>query len=162
MNPYKISTLLFAKDWQNRILLMQRRKAPNLGLWSPPGGKLEMSTGESPFECAVREAKEELGLELDHSSLHLFSMIAEKAYEAHTHWLMFMFEIKPVLETLPKEIDEGPFQFFSRNEIDELAIPETDRTLVWPFYDHHRDGFTAIRANFDSQNNVELVVEESL
>ena len=39
---------------------------------------------------------------------------------------------------------------------------DSDKTLVWPFYDNHRSGFTAIRASFDSANNVEIVVEESL
>ncbi|MGB0370518.1 MAG: NUDIX hydrolase [Opitutales bacterium] len=162
MTPYKISTLLFAQDSSKKILMMQRRKAPNYGLWSPPGGKLEMAIGESPYECAAREAHEELGLTLSHNDLHLFSMVAEKAYEGNTHWLMFMFQIKPTLNSLPKEIDEGPFQFFTRQEIDEISIPETDKTIVWPFYDRHLDGFTAVRASFDSDNNVELVVEESL
>ena len=142
--------------------MIQRRKAPNLGCWSPPGGKLEMAIGESPHQCAAREAEEELGLKLSHENLHLFSMVAEKAYEGSTHWLMFMFLIKPPIDMLPPEIEEGPFQFFSRAEIESLQIPETDRTIVWPFFDQHREGFTALRASFDSANNVEIVVEESL
>ena len=121
-----------------------------------------MLTGESPHQCAAREAEEELGLRLTHDDLHLFSMVAEKAYEGSTHWLMFMFLIKPPIDVLPPEIEEGPFQFFSREEIETLQIPETDRTIVWPFYDKHRDGFIALRASFDSVNNVEIVVEESL
>lgn len=162
MTPYKISTLLFARDVENRILMIRRRKAPNSGLWSPPGGKLEMASGESPYECAIRESHEEIGVPLKTEDLHLFSMVAEKAYEGSTHWLMFMFEIKPRLSVLPNEISEGPFQFFSREEIETLPIPETDRTIVWPFFDKHLEGFTAVRASFDSDNNVELVVEESL
>jgi len=54
--PFKISCLLFAKDLDSKLLLIKRNKSPNKGLWSPPGGKLEMESGESPFECARREA----------------------------------------------------------------------------------------------------------
>ena len=54
---YKISCLLFAKNNVGEILLIQRKKKPNRGYWSPPGGKLEMDIGESPFECAIREAR---------------------------------------------------------------------------------------------------------
>jgi len=44
--PYKISVLVFLFDKAGKFLLIQRRKAPNLGCWSPIGGKLETSIGE--------------------------------------------------------------------------------------------------------------------
>ena len=57
--PFKISVLVFVKDKNGRLLLIRRAKEPNKDCWSPIGGKLEMVGGESPFECAVRETKEE-------------------------------------------------------------------------------------------------------
>ena len=75
---FKISCLLFLQDKDSRILLLQRKKPPNLNLWSPPGGKLEMSTGESPFECAKREALEEVGIDLADQDLNLFGYVSEK------------------------------------------------------------------------------------
>ena len=65
MIPFKISVLVFLRDGAGRLLLIKRRKAPNLGCWSPIGGKLEMGRGESPFECAARETKEEVGLDAE-------------------------------------------------------------------------------------------------
>src|SRR2546425_9709494 len=62
--PYKISTLLYCFDDQDKVLLLERRKEPNLGLWSPCGGKLNTETGESPYACAFREAAEEIGLRI--------------------------------------------------------------------------------------------------
>ena len=45
--PHKISTLLYCFDERGRVLLMERAQEPNLGLWSPCGGKLDTAAGES-------------------------------------------------------------------------------------------------------------------
>jgi len=82
---------LLLENTAGEHLLLLRAKPPNLGIWSPIGGKLEMALGESPFECAIRETFEETGLRIGTEDLHLFSMIAEKAYEGQSHWLMFLF-----------------------------------------------------------------------
>ena len=149
---FNISCLLFAKDADSRILMLQRLKSPNKGFWSPPGGKLEMALGESPYECAKRESYEELGLELHDDDLNLFGYVSEKNYEGGGHWLMFLFEIIPSLHALPEAINEGCFKFFSRSQIDSLRIPQSDHELVWPFYDKRGQGFWGIRANFDAQS----------
>ena len=132
--------------------MLQRSKSPNKGFWSPPGGKLEMALGESPYECAKRESCEELGLELHDDDLNLFGYVSEKNYEGGGHWLMFLFEIIPSLRALPEAINEGSFKFFSRSQIDSLLIPQSDHELVWPFYDKRDLGFWGIRANFDAQS----------
>ncbi|HEY2662425.1 MAG TPA: NUDIX hydrolase [Caulobacteraceae bacterium] len=43
------------------VLLIQRGKAPRLGQWSIPGGRMEF--GESVHAAALRELKEETGIE---------------------------------------------------------------------------------------------------
>jgi len=92
--PYRIAVLVFLENAAGEHLLLLRAKAPNKGVWSPIGGKLEMATGESPFECAVRETREETGFRIGVADLHLFSVIAEKAYEGQSHWLMFLFRCR--------------------------------------------------------------------
>jgi 8-oxo-dGTP diphosphatase len=158
--PYKIAVLVFLENAEGRHLLLLRAKAPNKGCWSPIGGKLEMGTGESPFECAVRETREETGLEVGTGDLHLFSIIAEKAYEGHAHWLMFLFRCRRPLPGLPPDITEGRFGFFTREEIGSLEIPETDRAALWPTYDQHRERFVALRADCAPGKPVRVVVEE--
>jgi len=157
---YKIAVLVFLENQSGEHLLLLRAKAPNLGVWSPIGGKLETALGESPFECAVRETREETGFEITTSDLHLFSMIAEKAYEGESHWLMFLFRCRKPLDTLPPEMSEGRFGYFSREAINKLAIPETDRSALWPIYDRYRDSFVALKADCAPGSPVKIDIEE--
>ena len=160
--PFKISSLIFINNKKGDLLLIRRRKAPNKGCWSPIGGKLDMEIGESPYECAIREAREEVNLELNDKDLNCFGYISEKSYEGSGHWLMFLFNATVSLEILPPAIDEGAFAFFSRSAIYSLNIPETDKKLLWPYYDSHRNGFIGLRANCDPSNAIELFEELSI
>lgn len=160
--PFKISVLVFLQDTDGRLLLIRRTKAPNKDCWSPVGGKLEMAIGESPFECAVREVFEETGLHIDTPDLHLFGMVSEKSFEGNGHWLMFLFDCKKPLPALPPAIDEGNFAFFAREAIAALKIPPSDHHLIWPYYDSHREGFVALRADCQPGRELEIVVEQSL
>ncbi len=141
--PYKIATLLYAFNDRGEVLLLERAQEPNRGLWSPCGGKLRTETGESPYACACREAAEELGLKLAPGDLHLTGLASEHGYQGQAHWLMFLFEIKPPLKSLPPPHREGRFAFFSRAELDSLSIPQTDREQLWPLFWEHRGGFFA-------------------
>ncbi len=160
--PFKISVLVFLHDRSGRLLLIQRRKAPNLGCWSPIGGKLEMARGESPLECALRETEEETGLVVQPEHMKLFAYVSEKAYEDATHWLMFLFNCETSLASLPEAIDEGAFAFFTREAINTLDIPETDRQLVWPWYDTHRERFIALRADCRDPDNLKIAIEREV
>ena len=157
--PYKISVLVFLENTVGELLLLLRAQQPNLGVWTPLGGKLEMATGESPFECAVRETAEETGLRISPEDLHLFAMIAEKAYQGETHWLMFLFRCKQPIAALPPDITEGKFAFFTREQIKDLPIPETDKAALWPIYDQYRDSFVALKADC-ARSPIVITVEQ--
>jgi 8-oxo-dGTP diphosphatase len=158
--PHKIAVLVFLENAAGEHLLLLRAKPPNLGVWSPIGGKLETALGESPHECAVRETHEETGHVITTADLHLFGMIAEKAYEGESHWLLFLFRCRKPIDALPPAMHEGRFGFFSRAQIDTIPLPETDRTALWPIYDRHRDHFVAFRANCDPAQPLKIVIEE--
>jgi len=157
--PYKISVLVFIENRAGEQLLMLRAKQPNLGVWTPIGGKLEMATGESPLQCAVRETEEEAGMVVREEDMHLFAMIAEKAYQGETHWLMFLFRCKIPIDGLPPDMVEGRFAFHSREAIKRLAIPETDQAALWPIFDQYRDGFVSLRADC-SISPIKITVEQ--
>lgn len=61
MQRYSINLFV---DSSNRLLLLKRSNGSEFapGLWGFCGGKIE--SHETPFQCSRREAKEELGLEL--------------------------------------------------------------------------------------------------
>ena len=141
--PYKIATLLYCFSEREEILLLERVHEPNAGFWSPCGGKLHMDTGESPYACACREAQEELDISISPSDLHLTGMVSEHGYQGHTHWLMFLFEIKRRLTALPPVHREGRFQFFPREALAGLKIPQTDLERIWPWFWQYRGGFFA-------------------
>lgn len=159
--PYKIAVLVFLENAAGEHLLLLRAKPPNLGIWSPIGGKLDTATGESPFECAVRETQEETGFTITAGDLHLFAIIAEKAYEAQSHWLMFLFRCRRPIPGLPADMEEGKFGFFSRATIEStLPIPETDRRALWPIYDQYRDRFVALKADCAPGQPVHIEIEQ--
>jgi 8-oxo-dGTP diphosphatase len=158
---FKISCLLFIRNSKNQFLLLKRNKSPNKGTWSPPGGKLDMSVGESPFECAKREALEETGLVLADSDLSLFGYVSEKGYENACHWLMFLFDCKKIISETPKAFEEGYFGFFDRADIENLKIPDSDHRLVWPFFDSRTQGFWGVRADCTDPNEINIKIESN-
>lgn len=140
--------------------MILRNKAPNKGNWSPIGGKLETSIGESPFECAARETREETGHEVSPADFHMFAMIAEKAYEGQSHWLIFLFRCSKPIMSLPTTIEEGCFAFYHRSEIEALSIPETDRTALWKIWDQYRDGFVSLNVDCSKGMPLDIKIEQ--
>jgi 8-oxo-dGTP diphosphatase len=159
--PFKISTLLFVFNAADEILLMRRQQEPNLGLWSPAGGKLKMNMGESPYVCACREAEEEAGFVLNPSDLHLNGIISEQGYEGQAHWLMFLFEVKPKFDILPPPHPEGVFSFFPASALADLPIPQTDREQIWPMFWKYRGGFFSAHCVCHPDGHNEWTIEES-
>jgi 8-oxo-dGTP diphosphatase len=160
--PYKIATLLFCFNKRDEVLLLERAREPNKGLWSPCGGKLHTDEGESPYACACREASEEIGLRVSRADLHLTGIISEHGYEGEAHWLMFLFEVTRRLNRVPLPHGEGKFQFFSRRAISRLKIPITDREKIWPMFWKHRGGLFAAHCHCYPRRPNQWTLEESI
>ena len=159
--PYKIATLLYCFNERDEVLLLERLQAPNQGLWSPPGGKLKTETGESPHACACREAEEEMGLSLAPTDLHLTGLVSEHGYQGQSHWLMFLFEVRPKLTAVPPPCLEGRFAFYSRPMLATLALPRTDLEKLWPWFWAHRGGFFAAHCRCQLDETHEWTLAES-
>jgi 8-oxo-dGTP diphosphatase len=160
--PYKIATLIYCFNEADEVLLMERAQEPNLGMWSPCGGKLHTDQGESPHACACREAQEELGLRLVPSDFRLTGLVTERGYQGQSHWLMFLFELMPRIATLPPAHREGRFEFFPRKALSSLRIPKTDLERIWPWFWQHRGGFFAAHCFCHADGVNEWTLEESM
>ena len=160
--PYKIATLLYCFNEQDEVLLLERAQEPNLGMWSPCGGKLHTDVGESPYACACREAQEELDVTISASDLHLAGLVSEHGYQGQSHWLMFLFELKRKLLTTPAPHREGKFQFFPRAALAGLKLPQTDRERIWPWFWEHRGRFFAAHCHCQADGRNEWKLEESV
>lgn len=159
--PHQIATLLYCFNPAGDVLLLHRHQEPNLGLWSPCGGKLHSALGESPHQCACREAGEEMGLRLQPQDLHLTGVVSEHGYAGQAHWLMFLFEVRRPVVAVPPPIREGVFAFHPPAALEALPLPITDREHLWPLFWRHRGGFFAAYAHGHPDGRYVWSLEES-
>ncbi len=166
--PYKLACLCDLRDEKGRVLLLRRKRSPNLGLCSPIGGKLDMHTGESPAQCARREIMEEAGIDIPLDRLHLGGLISETAFEGKGHWLLFYYRVLGTVKVEAKEIPEGTLEWHEPDAIDGLELPDTDREVIWPMIRRHepprpgaRPGFFVIHIDC-SEGGVRWTVHQEL
>lgn len=119
-------TLCYLFD-ADRVLLLKRTRPPQQGLWSPPGGKLEL--GESPEECVIREMREETGLTISEPELRAIVTVFDAAWPIH--WLLMVFRADIHSGTLIPDSDEGEVRWIRLNDLDAYERPHADRTY-WP------------------------------
>ena len=127
----KLATLLYIHNSKGEYLLMNRKKNPNKGLLSPPGGKLHTDEAESPSACAVREAMEECSMKTAESDWSLTGIITEKNFPDAGNIMIFLMSYKHAYDILPAPCNEGDFTFVGPDEIMNMDIPETDRQFIW-------------------------------
>ena len=112
---------------------MHRRKEPNLGLWTAPGGKIEV--GESPHETARREMSEETGLEIE--ELHLRGLCTQVSLVPEWQWLQFIFVTTRFHGDVKADRREGDLAWVPLEEYLSLPTPQADarlydHTCLWP------------------------------
>lgn len=145
----KLATLLYIKNSEGDYLLLKRAKNPNMGFLSPPGGKLKTDIAESPFQCAVREASEECGIDSKTNDWKLLGIVTEKNYPNIGNIMMFLLEYNKPLDKLPADFAEGSFEFVPQSEIMKAPIPESDKLFIWNFVLGNNDTFFSISIDCD-------------
>jgi ADP-ribose pyrophosphatase YjhB (NUDIX family) len=118
----------------DRVLLVQRRNPPRVGSWSLPGGIQEI--GETIEDCALREVKEETGLEI--TSLKLIDVVDSIIYDALKkvlyHYTLVDFSASVIAGKLSPGDDAIAVNWFSVAEIRDMDLwSETERIILEGF-----------------------------
>ncbi len=113
---------------QRSVLLVKRGRPPFAGLWSLPGGKLE--AGEAPREAALRELKEETGLEGDIDGvLDKVEISPPEADAARYRLTVFYGRAR---DGEPRAAgDAEAAEWVSLEDIEDLPMTEGTRALIW-------------------------------
>ena len=120
--------MVMIQDTDAGKVLMQNRKLKYPG-WSFPGGHVEK--GESFYDCAVREIKEETGLDI--SNLKYCGVVHWVNRENDERYLCFMYKTTEFEGELIAETDEGE-QFWIG--IDELFTTPKEKFSAARYYAH--------------------------
>ena len=106
---------------EGKVLLVRRANQPGYGLWSVPGGYVDR--GEVVEEAAVREVREETGLEVEVDRLvGLYSEAGRSVIVAAFSGVERGGELKPG----PEALDLG---FFALGNLPNMAFPGDSRIL---------------------------------
>jgi len=118
----RIANLLAIQN--DQVLLLQK---PRRGWYVAPGGKME--SGESIYEAAIREFKEETNV--TPKQVHLkgvYTMVIKEGEKQVDEWMLFTF-IATEIEGEPfKETREGILSWQPVDQLKFLPMAEGDRT----------------------------------
>ncbi|MCH8983258.1 MAG: NUDIX hydrolase [Acidobacteria bacterium] len=107
-----------------KILLIKRRNEPGKGLWAVPGGKVEY--GETLRDAAVREVKEETGLDIVVGPL----IWSGESISAHGHLVLIDFLGSVLGGELAASDDAEQALWVDVEKANELALTPTMHDLL--------------------------------
>ncbi len=103
-----------------KILLHYKKRGHGMGYWNGVGGKLE--EGETPEECAIREAREEMG-----ANIKNIKQVGELFFYdvSDVDWHVWVFRAE--LDGEPQESDESIPEWFDIVNIPYCNMWEDDK-----------------------------------
>jgi len=114
-NP-RVAAVVFVADG-DRVLLVKRKVPPEQGRWALAAGFVEF--GEPPEAAALRELKEETGLDI------VIERMLALSFNAVDKVIVILYQGRSVGGTLAGGDDVEEARWFSRDELPELAFEST-------------------------------------
>ena len=150
-----INTTLCYIEKDGAYLMIHRVKKKNdmnQDKWVGVGGKLE--EGESPFDCARREIKEETGLSVNNLNYRGIITFVSDLYGTE---YMHLFTSTEYEGDIDFDCDEGKLEWVKKEIIPTLPIWEGDKI----FFDllEKEDRFFSLKLSYVGDNLVEHVLE---
>ena len=111
--------IVFTKESTPKVLLIERGSDPFKGCWAFPGGFLDMD--ETTDECAIRELKEETGLEVtDIQQIGTYSKV-DRDPRGRTITVAYLAVVESPMEVKGQD-DAAKAQWFPIDALPELAF----------------------------------------
>jgi ADP-ribose pyrophosphatase YjhB (NUDIX family) len=110
---------------EGRVLLVKRGRAPALGLWSVPGGLVDL--GETTGEAARREVEEECGIKVRIAGLVgvLDRVTRDADARVRYHWVLVDYLAFPETDDpITAGSDAAEVRWVSIDEVERLPITE--------------------------------------
>ncbi len=115
---------------EKKVLLVKRGNEPSKGLWSLPGGMVEL--GERVREAGIREVKEECNIDIESQDVvSVVDLILEDSDgKVKYHYILIDYLAKYIGGELKPQSDVVDAAWFSQDEINNLDIPEVTRNVL--------------------------------
>ena len=116
-----VAAIIFSAD---QVLLIRRGKPPGVGLWTVPGGGVEI--GETLAAACAREVKEETGLEVKVGKLvEVVERVSkDEGGEILYHYIILDFLAEVVGGMLQAGSDVSDARFFAWPELKSLTLTD--------------------------------------
>jgi 8-oxo-dGTP diphosphatase len=115
-------------DGQGRWLMHRRPEGKqHAGLWEFPGGKVE--SHENPILALIREAREELGIDLNREDLHPVAF-ADDALRSDGSGIVILLYSAETWQGQPQPLEGGAVAWFTLVELEGLPKPPLDQDLA--------------------------------
>ena len=125
----KLGVLVYIER-ADTVLMIHRQKADeHRGFWLAPGGKLEKN--EAPIEAAIREVREETGLQIQPPDLKaVLSFPDDGDSPFGDEWQVFVFYTSFFSGELRTDCPEGQLAWIPREQLTELPMWEGDKLFT--------------------------------
>ncbi len=119
---------------EKKVLLVKRGKEPSKGLWSIPGGMVEL--GERVRDAGIREVKEECNVDVEPEDVIAVVDLIFKDQDEKVkyHYILIDYLAKFISGELRPQSDVVDACWFSQQELEELDIPEVTRNVLEKVY----------------------------
>ncbi len=114
----------------SRVLLVRRAQDPSKGLWSVPGGLIEL--GETAEEAARREVKEETGIDVQIERLLdvTDNIVRDDKGKIRFHYVLIDFLARPMTRTAESRSDVSDVKWVLLDDISTYSLTEGARNLI--------------------------------
>jgi len=115
---------------ENEVLLVKRGNEPSKGLWSLPGGMVEL--GERVREAGIREVKEECNIDIEPEDVIsvVDLILKDRDGTVKYHYILIDYLAKYIGGELKPQSDVTNAGWFFQQELSELDIPEVTRNVL--------------------------------